>query len=188
MMVEQRNKPVDYFGERIEAPLPHHEPVSNEPTDWRKQHGKVKRLPDQIVDSQGGIGDPWQGYALLDTWERAGRITKEERMAADTFHELFQRAGLSPLRAADMGRTGGSPIPGKHFGHVGAWEAVHAAVAALGGMGSVAGCGVWHVFGCETSIKGWLAREDYRGRAMPPTMAAGVLIGALGSLRVHFGF
>lgn len=174
-----------------------------EPEDelaWRRQHGRVVRAvtllePDkatgkrpQIVDAEGQIGDPHRGLTLLGQWELDGRISSEMRMAGDRFHELFHLASLDPLHAADMGRVGGSPAPMKHRGSLGAREELHAAVRALGGMGSPAGTCAWFVLGCEYSLRQWGVRESWRGRPMHPTMAAGVLVGTLAVLRPHFGY
>ncbi len=182
-------KPVDYFGERIgELPLPVVEPVSNEPTEFRRQHGKVKRLGDQIVDAQGNIGDPWRGLTLLGEWERVGKITKETRAAGDEFHRLFHLACLDGLFAADMSRVGGSPAPMKHRGHDGARDKVHAALGALGGPQSLLGNGAWLVLGCEYSIRQWAARWRMRGKPLDDHAAARRLRDALGLLAGHFGY
>lgn len=162
------------------------------PSRWRKQHGRVERAIGedgaQIVDAEGNIGDPYRGLSMLEQWERAGRISREMRMAGDKFHEVFQLACLDPLYAADMSRVGGSPAPAKHRGSILARDDVRDALAALGGPDTPAACGAWFVLGCEFSIREWAIREGWRGRVVDQKVAAGILIGCLGTLAKHFGY
>lgn len=158
------------------------------PSLWRRQHGRIEAMSDQIQDADGKIGAPYRRLTLLDQWERDGRISKEMRFAGDKFHELFQLACLDPLYAADMSRSGASGVGSTHRGSLIAREGVHAALRALGGAASPSGCAAWYVLGCEYSIREWAVREGWRGRAVDQKVAAGILIGSLGTLAKHFGY
>ncbi len=158
------------------------------PSRFRKQHGPVARVAEQVVDAYGAIGDPWRGLNLLEQWEHSGRISREMRAAGDKFNEDFQRACLDPIHAADMSRIGGARGPVTHMGCIRARDRVRDALAALGGPESPAGCGAWFVLGCEFSIRQWAEREGWRGRMIDKDVATGILIGALGTLARHFGY
>jgi hypothetical protein len=57
------------------------------------------------------------------------------RLVGDRFHDLFVRAALDPLRAADYSRV---PSRGKrveHFGSVAALRRTREAMEVLGGIG-----------------------------------------------------
>lgn len=158
------------------------------PSRWRKQHGRVEAVNDQMQDVDGNIGAPYRGIGLLDEWERSGKITREMRQAGDKFHENFHLACLDPIQAADMARIGGSPGPMKHRGSIDARDAIRGALAALGGPESQSGCGAWYVLGCELSIRQWVERESWRGRRLNQHAAAGIMIGVLDTLKPHFGY
>jgi hypothetical protein len=64
---------------------------------------------------------------------------------------------------------------------------IWSALEALGGIASPAGSCVWHVVGCEWSVKDWALRQGWGGRPLSQETASGVLVGALGTLQAHFG-
>lgn len=162
------------------------EPYAVKPSRWRRQHGRTEAVPEQIVDAAGNIGAPYRGLTLLDDWERSGRITKEMHDAGDEFHRLFHLAALDPLAAADMSRVGGAREPMKHRGSIGARQGLHDAMDALGGLESMLGSCAWSVLGENHSIRHW---AGIYGRAnLNAHVAAGVVLGALGALKVHFGY
>ncbi len=158
------------------------------PSRWRKQHGRIEAVYEQVQDADGNIGAPYRGLTLLDQWNRAGRISKEMHLAGDKFHELFQLACLDPLYAADMSRIGGATAPVRHRGSLVAREAVHAALEALGGTSGHSGSCAWYVLGCDCSIRVWAMRVGWQFRAIDQKVAAGILIGSLGTLAKHFGY
>jgi hypothetical protein len=61
------------------------------------------------------------------------------------------------------------------------------ALKTLGGMAAPAGSCVWHVVGCEWTVKDWALREGWNGRSISQEVAAGILVGSLGVLQAHFG-
>lgn len=157
---------------------------------WRKlreQHNRVSRAEGQIVDSAGSIGDPLIAEGLLGKLERNGDITAQDRQAGDRFAELFHRAHLSPIRAADMSRVSHASGACEAFGNERARREIIDAMTALGGMGSPMGSAAWLVIGCDLSIREWAAREAWRGRPADQRVAKGVLIAALDALARHWG-
>lgn len=63
---------------------------------------------------------------------------------------------------------------------------VWTALEVLGGIASPAGSCVWHVVGSEWSVKDWALRQGWGGRSLSQEAAAGILVGALGTLQGHF--
>jgi hypothetical protein len=61
------------------------------------------------------------------------------------------------------------------------------ALTALGGISSPAGSCIWHVIGCEWTVKDWALREGWSGRPLKQETAAGILVGALGVLQALYG-
>jgi hypothetical protein len=43
------------------------------------------------------------------------------------------------------------------------------------------------VLGCQWSLKEWVLRQGWSGRALSQETASGILIGALGVLRAFYG-
>lgn len=64
---------------------------------------------------------------------------------------------------------------------------LHEAIAAVGGLGSPAGSCVWHVLGCERSVREWAQREGWGGRPIGHAQAQGILIATLGVLAQFYG-
>lgn len=158
------------------------------PNRWRKQHGRIEAVAEQIQDADGNIGDPYRALSVFEEWAKAGDIEDGGLDAVNEFRRLFRLSCLDPLAAADLSRVGGARGPSKHRGSVGASDSLHDALRALGGMGSPGGCGVWFVVGCEYSIRQWASREGWRGRPIDTRVAKGILIGAIGQLKEHFGY
>jgi Domain of unknown function (DUF6456) len=153
---------------------------------FRRQHDVIERVTEQIADADGNIGNPWRSVRLLVGMERSKRISPAMRAAGDRFHELFRLAHLDPLKAADMSRVGSGGRAMGYRGSIKAHEEVARALAALGGPSSAAGCCAWFVLGCEYSLTQWGSGEGWRGRAVRPEEASGMLISALGVLERHF--
>ena len=157
------------------------------PTKWRRQHG-------EITESQR-IADPETGSPVavrrsvdtLGTMLGNGTITAEMHGAGEAFRSAFRAAALDGLKAAPLLRIPGST--GDHLTErsAAARERIARAMAALGGSDSAAGSCVWHVVGCESSIREWATRQGWAGRTMGHTQAQGVLVAALGILAAHFG-
>lgn len=160
---------------------------ANAPTPERLTHGRVSLSRDQVVDSDGAIGRPWNAEGLLGRLERQGDIGPAERLAGERFAALFRAANLEPLRAAGMAHKSDAAVSGEPDG-VSAREKVNRALDALGGLHSACGTCAWMVLGCELSLAAWARREGWGGRPINGHVAKGTLLGALGVLTRHFGF
>lgn len=158
------------------------------PAPERLARGEVERLPTAIADEQGRPARPYRTTDTLLVMERRGTITPAMRQAAEDFRATFRAASLDPLRAPDLNRVpraGRDPDLGERAGQL--REKVWAAMTALGGIHSPAGSCVWHVVGCEWTLKDWALREGWGGRPLGVETAAGVLVGALGVLQGLYG-
>ena len=158
------------------------------PAPERWARGEVERLPTTIADEQGRPARPYRAPDTVLVMERRGTITSAMRQAAEDFRAIFRAAALDPLRAPDLNRVpriGRDLTPGQRGGE--AREQVWAAMTALGGIHSPAGSCVWHVVGCEWTLKDWALREGWGGRPLGLETAAGVLVGALGVLQGLYG-
>ncbi|HLJ21413.1 MAG TPA: hypothetical protein VKU84_14500 [Stellaceae bacterium] len=158
------------------------------PAPERWARGEVERLPTAIADEQGRPARPYRATDTLLVMERRGTITSAMRQAAEDFRAIFYAASLDPLRAPDLNRIASvsrDPFRGERGGQ--AREQVWAAMTALGGIQSPAGSCVWHVVGCEWTLKDWALREGWGGRPLGVETAAGVLVGALGVLQGLYG-
>jgi hypothetical protein len=164
----------------------HKDATAPAPERWAR--GEVERLPTAIADEEGRPARPYRTTDTLLVMERRGTITPAMRQAAEDFRAIFRAAALDPLRAPDLNRV---PRVGRdpHLGERGgaAREKVWAAMATLGGIHSPAGSCVWHVVGCEWTLKDWALREGWGGRPLGVETAAGVLVGALGVLQALYG-
>jgi hypothetical protein len=159
----------------------------SEPLPERRQHDRVTREAQTLVDAGGNIGLPWRVEGLLAKLERHGDIGSRERHAGEEFGRLFQLAHLDPLAAADLVREGRSSNGVGPHGSERARRRILAAVDALGGHGSPCATAAWFVLGCELSMREWAMREGWGGRPLREEVAKGTLLGALGVLARHFG-
>lgn len=159
------------------------------PTRERIGHGDIERYDHAIADDAGRPVQPFRSVDTLMMMERRRTITPVMRQAGEKFRELFHRASLDALRAADVGRvpSGRYLADAMSVSQEQARRKVWAALQPLGGIASPAGSCVWFVVGCEQTVREWAIREGWGGRTVSQKTAAGILIGALGSLVGHFG-
>jgi Domain of unknown function (DUF6456) len=158
------------------------------PTEERRRHGPVERLDYAIADEAGRPARPYRGVDSLAQMLRRRTISPAMYQAAEDFRALFHRASLDPLRAPDLARVPGGPhrAAALSLRQAEARGRVWAALGALGGVASPAGSCVWHVVGCEWSLKSWAVGRGWGGRPLSQEAASGVLVGALGMLQAHF--
>jgi hypothetical protein len=158
------------------------------PTAERRAHDVIERLPHAIADEDGRPARPFRVVDTLGAMLRKSTITPEMHQAAEDFHALFVTAQLDGLRVPDLRR-----LPqGRHelpitLAQAEARKRVWLALKTLGGLTAPAGSCVWHVVGCEWTVKDWALREGWNGRSLSQEAASGILIGALGVLQAHFG-
>jgi hypothetical protein len=118
--------------------------------------------------------------------EANGTITMQMHDAGVAFRSLFRTAALDPLRAAPtlrLPRGTGEMMTERQLD---ARARVAAALDALGGADSAAGSCVWHVVGCECSLREWASRQGWSGRVVGHSQAGGILVAALGVLAAHY--
>lgn len=162
--------------------------AASELTPERRRRGDLERLPHAIADEAGRPARPYRVVDTLAAMLRKGTITAAMRQAADDFHAQFVLASLDPLRAADLNRLPGAwrDVP-MSLRQAEARTKVWQALQALGGIASPAGSCVWHVVGCEWTVKDWALREGWGGRSLSQEAASGVLVGSLGVLQGFYG-
>ncbi len=160
------------------------------PAPERLRHGDVAPVPHAIADERGNPSRPYRATDTLGRMLRQGSVTPAMCQAADDFRTEFARASLDPLGAPDLRRPpqGAGRALELSEQQVEARRRVWRALNAVGGVASPAGSCIWHVLGCEWSLRQWALREGWgAGRAMSQETAAGVLVGALGVLRTLYG-
>jgi len=160
------------------------------PTRERFAQGDIVRVVEAIVDVQGERCRPYRGLDTLERMERAQTINRQERRAGDKFHDLFRRAMLDRLRAADPTRlpvllngNGGRAADGDEAARL----VVLSALDALGGLQTETGSCAWYVLGCEFPLVTWAVSVSRGGRRVSKLMASGILLSDLQILRRYFG-
>lgn len=154
----------------------------------------VRDGPTKERRAQGGlvrVGYVWVSLDTLARMERAGTIDARMRRAGVAFHDQFQLAGLNAgLFAADPTRVpvhmGGRRGPPER--NEACYLQIVAALDALGGVSTARGSCAWHVLGCEKPLTEWATTLTWSGRPVHHQFAAGILLAALESLRIHYGF
>jgi hypothetical protein len=164
------------------APTPLHEP-----TDWRLQHGRFGPPVREADPDTGRTVVHRRAIDTLATMEANGTITAEMRTAGETFRAHFRASALDPLRAMPLLRVPAATGETLTERTAAARQRVARAMDALGGPASPAGSCVWHVVGCELSMREWAARQGWGGRPVGHTQAQGILVAALGMLAKHYG-
>jgi len=151
------------------------------PPPERHQHGLIERLPQSILDDQGRIAQPLRARDTLELMERAGTITTAMLDAGAKFHAQFFAAGFVAIKAADISRIPGNsgPAGSRLVGSIDAKRRINDALAACGGHASPGGSCLWHVVGCENTLKEWALRGGWNGKPVHQHRAAGILISAL---------
>jgi enamine deaminase RidA (YjgF/YER057c/UK114 family) len=158
------------------------------PTPERWRRGDIEVLPHAIADEAGRPARPYRKVDTLTAMLRRGTITAAMRQAGEDFHALFERATLDPLAVPDLARVRqGWRESSATEAQMAARERVWRALQAVGGAASPAGSCVWHVLGCEWTVKDWALRQGWGGRPLSQEQAAGVLVAALGVLAALFG-
>lgn len=159
----------------------------HEPTEWRAQHGDFGP-PIREADPETGLTVIHRrAIDTLAAMEERGTISRDMRTAGETFRTHFRVAALDSLRAMPLLRVPAATTDTLTERIAAARDRVARALDALGGPASPAGSCVWHVVGCEMSIRAWAARQGWNGRAIGHTQAQGILVAALGMLARHYG-
>lgn len=156
------------------------------PTTWRQQHSDFTP-PTRIPDPEDGTPvSVRRAITPLERMEANGTISPAMRQAGEQFQTSFRAAALDPLRPAPLLRTPKGTGDTLTERVEAARHRIALAMEALGGSDSAAGSCVWHVVGCETSIREWATRCGWGGRPIGHSQAQGVLVAALGVLVTHY--
>jgi hypothetical protein len=158
------------------------------PTPERWRQGDVERLERSIADEEGRPARPFRNVDTLTRMLRRSSISPAMYQAGEDFRALFAAAQLDGLRSPDLARVPQrlrdlEPTARQAEARKRVWRALKA----LGGIASPAGSCIWHVVGCEWTLRDWSLREGWSGRPLSEETAAGILVGALGVLQAHYG-
>ena len=158
------------------------------PTPARLERGDVERLEHSIADEEGRPARPFRTVDTLARMLSRGSINAAMRQGGEDFRAVFAAAQLDGLRSPDLARVPQTlrelePTARQAEARKRVWQALQA----LGGIASPAGSCVWHVIGCEWSVRDWALREGWGGRPLSQEAASGILVGALGVLQAHYG-
>ena len=159
----------------------------SKPTSWRLQHGGFTGpFPDADPDT-GAVVSHRRAIDLLARLETNGTITGVMHDAGDMFMTQFRAAAMGSVRIAPLMRVPAATGETVTERASAARRKVAEAMDALGGPASAGGSCVWHVVGCETSIREWASRQGWGGRPVGHAQAQGILVAALGVLAFHYG-
>jgi hypothetical protein len=155
-----------------------------------KRIGEVRQLEEvRELDPDGRIVVHGRLVDSLGRMRKSGAIDRAMHDAARDFQAAFAIANLDPIRAAPILRMPGSGRdPDLNEQQIDARRRVHAAMQALGGIGSPAGSCVWHVVGLQRSVREWAIRQGWNGRPVRQELAQGILVAALGVLAAAFRY
>ncbi|WP_270936290.1 DUF6456 domain-containing protein [Falsiroseomonas oryzae] len=159
----------------------------SKPSKWRLQHGGFS-APVREADPE--TGSPVEHRRAVDTLGLMlanGTITPQMHEAGQIFRTLFRSAALDDIATSQLIRLAGSTNDEMPNRQVDARRRVANAVDALGGHDSPSGSCVWFVVGLEFSVREWAQRQGWSGRPVHGPVAQGILVGALGTLAMHFG-
>jgi hypothetical protein len=140
-------------------------------------------------DPEGRIVVHHRTVDTLGKMLRSGTIDQAMHDAARDFQAAFIIAQLDFLRSPLLTRVPGNRCP-DHLNatQIEARRKVHAALDVLGGISSPAGSCVWHVVGCQRSVREWALRLGWGGAPVRQELALGILVAALGTLTGHYGY
>ena len=168
------------------APKPKHDDLAK-PSKWRLQHGGFS---EPIREADPETGTPLQHRRAVDTLGLMlahGNITEQMHEAGCIFRTLFRSAAIDSMSTSQLIRLPSSTAGTISNRQLDARRRVLAAMDALGGHDSPAGSCAWFVVGLEMSVREWAMRQGWAGRKIHGPVAQGILVGALGTLAMHFG-
>ncbi len=157
------------------------------PSKWRLQHGGFSA---PIREADPETGSPVEHRRAVDTLGLMlanGTITPQMHEAGSIFRTLFRSAALDGIVTSQLIRLAGATNDDVPNRQIDARRRVANAIDALGGHESPAGSCVWFVVGLEFSVREWAQRQGWAGRVVHGPVGQGIMVGALGTLAMHFG-
>lgn len=174
-------------GKRKRKPAAGQREDLSKPSEWRRQHGNFT-APFRDADPDTGVlVSHRRAIDLLARLETNGTITGAMHDAGDMFMTQFRAAAMGAVRVAPLLRVSAATGETLTERAAAARRKVAEAMDAVGGSASAGGSCVWHVVGCETSIREWATRQGWGGRPVGHAQAQGILVAALGVLAFHYG-
>lgn len=116
-----------------------------------------------------------------------GTITPQMHEAGCMFRTLFRSAAIDSMSTSQLIRLPGATVDGISERQIEARRRIATAIDTLGGHDSPAGSCAWFVVGLEFSVREWAQRQGWAGRIVYGPVGQGILVGALGTLAMHFG-
>ncbi|PWS35977.1 hypothetical protein DFH01_20710 [Falsiroseomonas bella] len=159
----------------------------SKPSKWRLQHGGFSA---PVREADPDTGSPVEHRRAVDTLAMMlanGTITPQMHEAGQIFRTLFRSAALDGIATSQLTRLAGATNDDMPNRQIDARRRVASAIDALGGHDSPAGSCVWFVVGLEFSVREWAQRQGWSGWPVHGPVAQGILVGALGTLAMHFG-
>ena len=157
------------------------------PSKWRLQHGGFS---DPIREADPEKGTPIAHRRAVDTLGLMltnGTISPEMHEAGCIFRTLFRSAALDGIATSQLIRLAGATGGEMSVRQIDARRRIANAIDVLGGHDSPAGSCAWFVVGLEFSAREWAMRQGWAGRIIHGPVGQGILVGALGTLAMHFG-
>lgn len=158
----------------------------SKPSPWRLQHGGFSD-PERMADPERGT--PIVLRRAVDTLGHMlgnGTITAAMHDAGLVFRGQFRTAALDGVRTSPLLRLAASSGGQMTDRQLDARRKVSAVLEAMGGQDSAAGSCIWHVVGCEASLREWATRQGWNGRPVGHSQAQGILVAALGMLAAQY--
>lgn len=159
----------------------------SKPSPWRLQHGG---FDEGVRGTDPDTGTPIlhrRAVHTLGMMLANGTITREMHEAGCIFRTLFRSAALDGIATSQLVRLAAATADAMSSRQIDARRRVADAIDLLGGHDSPAGSCVWFVVGLEFSVREWAQRQGWAGRPVHGPVGQGILVGALGTLAMHFG-
>ena len=159
----------------------------SKPSKWRLQHGGFSE-PIRSADPE--TGTPVAHRRAVDALGMMlanGTITPQMHEAGCIFRTLFRSAALEGIATSQLIRMASATGGDMSVRQIDARRRIANAIDVLGGHDSPAGSGAWFVVGLEFSVREWAMRQGWAGRIIHGPVGQGILVGALGTLAMHFG-
>jgi hypothetical protein len=159
----------------------------SKPSKWRLQHGGFSAPVREADPDTGSSVEHRRAVDTLGLMLANGTITPQMHEAGQIFRTLFRSAALDGIATSQLIRLAGATGDAMSSRQIDARRRVADALDAVGGHDSPAGSCVWFVVGLEFSVREWAQRQGWAGRVVHGPVAQGILVGARGTMAMHFG-
>lgn len=149
------------------------------------------RVAEWVSQAEKGTSHRTEHFRTVDSLGlllRSGAITKPMHDAGQEFARAFVAAQYDYQSSVSFLHVSGKSALTLTEHAAWAKKRVGAALDAVGGITSPAGCALWQVAGLGKSVKEWSVTAGWNGRELNDREAKGILVAALGVLCAHYGF